>query len=413
MNPIAVIIVMAVLGRFALHVAADILNLNYLKPSLPQGFEDVFDAKRYADAQAYLRVNTRFSWGVEVADLILFFSVWFGKGFLALDHGVRSLTRSPILCGLMFIGVIVLAKSILMLPFSIYSTFVIEARFGFNKTTGKLFIMDVIKKWGLSLGIGGALISAVLAFFEYAGSWAWVYCWGLATTFIIIMQMAAPTWILPMFNQFTPLAPGELRSAIMAYAASIGFPLENVYVMDGSKRSSKSNAFFIGFGKHKRIVLYDTLVNAHPTDELLAILAHEMGHYQKRHIFWMMAAGICQTGIMLYLLSFFISSPLLMDAFYMDTPSVYAGIVFFGFLYVPIDFFLGLIFFALSRKNEYAADRFAVETTRSPRSFVNALKKLAAHNMSNLTPHPFYVFLNDSHPPVLQRIRAIEGMGGD
>jgi STE24 endopeptidase len=224
---------------------------------------------------------------------------------------------------------------------------------------------------------------------------------------MIVMQFAVPTWIMPLFNKFTPLEPGELKTAIMNYAESIGFPLKNVFVMDGSKRSSKANAFFAGFGRHKRIVLFDTLIKNHSVSELVGILAHEMGHYKKKHIYWMMLAGIVQSGIILYLLSLFISAPPLFEAFYMQQPSVYAGLVFFGVLYSPIDFFIGIFMQMFSRKNEYAADRFAAETTNRPNAFIRALKRLAVHNLSNLRPHPLYVFLNYSHPPILDRIEAI------
>jgi STE24 endopeptidase len=409
MNIIGIIILTALLGSFLLHVYADYLNLKNLQRELPKGFQGVYDSDRYKASQEYLRINTRFSWVVGLTDLILFLCVWFGKGFVFIDQWVRAASSSTIVCGLLYIGVLFLGKAVIFLPFSIYSTFVIEERFGFNKTTKTLFVADLAKKLALSITLGGALLWAILAFFEYAGSWAWVYCWALMIVFMMVMQVVAPTWIMPLFNKFKPLEEGELRSAIVSYAKSIGFPLENIFVMDGSKRSVKSNAFFTGFGRHKRIVLFDTLINNHSVSELVTILAHEIGHYKKRHIFWMMLAGISQAGVMLYLLSLFITTPALFEAFYMEQSSVYAGLVFFSLLYSPIDFFLGMFIQVFSRKNEYSADRFAVETTRYPQSLVAALKKLSVHNLSNLTPHPFYVFLNYSHPPVLERINAIQG----
>jgi STE24 endopeptidase len=408
MNIIAAIILTALLGSLVLHFIADLLNLKSLQLILPQEFQGWYDEQRYMSSQEYLRINTYFSWITGMVDVTVFLGIWFGKGFMYLDQWVRSVSTSPILCGLLYIGVLALGKAIISIPFSIYSTFVIEERFGFNKTTWKLFIADLAKKTALAVLLGGALLSALLSFFEYAGPVAWVYCWAMVVVFMIAMQYIAPTWIMPLFNKFNPLEDGELRSAIVLYAQSIHFPLENVFIMDGSKRSVKSNAFFTGFGKHKRIALFDTLVGNHSVDELVAILAHEMGHYKKRHIFWMMVTGIIQSGITLYLLSLFITSPLLSEAFYIDQPSVYTGFVFFSLLYSPIDFFMGLILQAISRKNEYTADRFASETTRNPNAFIGALKKLSVHNLSNLTPHPFYVMLNYSHPPVLQRIRAIE-----
>jgi STE24 endopeptidase len=284
---------------------------------------------------------------------------------------------------------------------------VIEARFGFNKTTPTTYIMDLLKGLLLALLLGTPLLAAILAFFEYAGPHAWWYCWIAVTLYMLMVQFIAPAWIMPLFNKFTPLEEGELKSEILAYARTIGFPLENVYQMDGSRRSTKSNAFFTGFGKHKRIVLFDTLIKQHTVQELVAILAHEMGHYKKHHIRQTLILSILQTGLMLFLLSQFITYQGLFDAFYMPQQSVYAGMLFFAMLYAPIDFFTGILMQLRSRKKETEADQFAAETTRDPASMVVALKKLSVHNLSNLTPHPFYVFLNYSHPPVLQRIQML------
>lgn len=413
MNFIAVIILCAVAADFLLHFTADILNLRRVNNWLPEQFAGLYDESRYADSQRYLRVNTRFEWLAAGMNLILFLLLWFGRGFPLIDQWVRSISDSPVFRGLLYIGILFLLKSVVSLPFSIYSTFCIEERFGFNKTTWKLFLSDRLKQLVLAVCIGGSLLAGVLAFFEYAGPHAWLYCWGVVIVFMIVMQYAVPTWIMPLFNKFKPLESGELKSAILAYANSIDFPLKKIFIMDGSKRSKKSNAFFTGFGRHKRIVLYDTLVKNHTTDELVAVLAHEMGHYKKKHVLWMLLIGIGQTGIMLYLLSFFISSPMLFEAFFMETPSVYAGLVFFGFLFAPIEFFMGIAMQYFSRKNEFEADRFAVETTRRPASFSHALKKLAVHNLSNLTPHPMYVMLNYSHPPILKRLEKVEGWGRD
>ena len=221
------------------------------------------------------------------------------------------------------------------------------------------------------------------------------------------MQFIAPTWIMPLFNKFTPLEDGDLRSAILSYAKSVQFPLENLFVMDGSKRSSKSNAFFTGFGKHKRIALFDTLIEKHSIQELVAVLAHEIGHYKKKHILQSMIISVIHMGVMLFLLSIFLSHEGLFTAFYMDEMSIYAGLIFFGMLFSPIEEILSVVMQLFSRKNEFEADRFAVETTREHESMINALKKLSVHNLSNLTPHPLYVFFNYSHPPVLERIKAI------
>jgi STE24 endopeptidase len=407
MNTIALIILIALLFDSVLNGLSDYLNLTRLQEDLPEAFEGVYDPERYRKSQEYLKVNTHFGWMIAAFDLIVILVFWFGRGFPLLDEWVRSFGYGSILCGLMYIALLVVFKALLSLPFSIYHTFVIEERFGFNQTTWTTYFLDLLKGLGLAILLGAPLLTGILAFFEYAGTNAWWYCWIAVTVYMLGVQFIAPTWIMPLFNKFSPLADGELKSAILSYAGSIKFPIENVYVMDGSKRSSKSNAFFTGFGKHRRIVLFDTLIKRHTTAELVAVLAHEMGHYKKKHIIKSLVLGILQMGFMLYLLSIFISYQGLFDAFYMSRTSVYAGLIFFAMLYSPLDFFIGLFMQMRSRRNETAADRFAVETTRDPQSMVDALKKLSVHNLSNLLPHPFYVFLNYSHPPVLQRINAI------
>ena len=411
MNVIAVIILCAVILDVIIHITADFLNLKMLEGELPDSFKGVYDEDRYRQSQAYLRVNTRFGWITSTFNLVIMLVFWFGKGFPALDAWVRSFDRGTLVSGLLYIGALMLAYAILNQPFAAYATFVIEERFGFNRTTWKTYAVDLVKGVLLSLILGGPLLAGILAFFEYAGHTAWIYCWVIVVIYMFIIQFIAPTWIMPLFNKFTPLEEGELKSAILSYAQSIRFPLKNVYVMDGSKRSSKSNAFFTGFGNHKRIVLFDTLIAQQTVPELVAVLAHEMGHYKKKHILRGMLINTLQTGVMFYLLSLFISYPGLFDAFYMDQPSVYAGLIFFGMLYSPIDFFMGVFLQHLSRKNEYQADAYAVGTTGNPGAMIDALKKLSVNNLSNLRPHPLYVFLNYSHPPVLKRIEAIAHTG--
>ena len=409
MNLIALIILFAIIFDLILNGIADYLNLKRLRNDLPETFKGVYDPDRYSQSQQYLKTNTRFGWITGSFDVALILIFWFGGGFPLLDEWVRSFNYGPIVTGLAYMGILILIKSILSLPFSIYATFVIEERFGFNQTTWSTFVLDLAKGLLLAILLGTPLLTGVLWFFEYAGTNAWWYCWIGVTLYMLAVQFVAPTWIMPIFNKFELLDEGDLKSAILSYAKSIKFPIENVYVMDGSRRSSKSNAFFTGFGKHRRIVLFDTLIKQHTTGELLAVLAHEMGHYKKKHILQSITLGILQMGIMLFLLSLFISYQGLFDAFYMPQKSVYAGLIFFGMLYSPLGFFIGIFMQMLSRKNETAADRFSVQTTRDPKSMVDALKKLSVNNLSNLLPHPFYVFLNYSHPPVLQRIKAIQG----
>lgn len=408
MNFIAVIILTVIFAEFILNFISDLLNLKMLRSELPDAFYGWYDADRYRKSQKYLKVNTRFGWSVSTFDLVVFLIFWFSKGFPLVDRWVQSYHQGPVITGMLFIVALALLKVILSLPFSIYSTFVIEERFGFNKTTWSTFVKDLVKGLFLAVILGGPLLAGILAFFEYAGTGAWLYCWIAVALYMLAVQYIAPTWIMPLFNKFTLLEEGELKQAIFSYARSIDFPLENVFIIDGSKRSEKSNAFFTGFGKHRRIVLFDTLIKQHKVSELVAVLAHEMGHYKKKHIQKTLIIGIVQMGVMFFLLSLFVSYQGLFDAFYMDKKSIYSGLIFFGLIYSPVELFTGILMQILSRKNEYEADKFSVETTRDKSSMVNALKKLSVHNLSNLLPHPMYVFLNYSHPPVLKRVEVIE-----
>jgi STE24 endopeptidase len=407
LNSVAVIILAALVADFIIHTVADILNLKNITNQVPNEFSDIYDTDRYSRAQEYLKTKTRFGWISSSFDIILLFIFWFGKGFVYLDQWVRSFGVGSVLSGLVYIGALLFFKSLIYLPFTIYDTFVIEERFNFNKTTARTFISDIFKGLFLAVLVGGPLLAAILFFFETAGSAAWIYCWILSVIFLFAMQFAAPLWIMPLFNKFKPLEEGQLKDAIIRYAGTIGFSLKDIYVMDGSKRSGKANAFFTGFGKSRRIVLFDTLIEKHTVSELVAVIAHEMGHYRKRHIFHGVVISIIKSGVIFFLLSLFISYQELFEAFYMKEKSIYTGLLFFGMLYSPIDFFTGILTQIFSRKNEYEADRFAVETTKDPGSLSSALKKLSVDNLSNLVPHPLYVFLNYSHPPLLNRLRAI------
>jgi len=407
MNTFFFIILVALLLEYVLGVVANLLNLKTLRLELPPALEGVYQPDEYRNSQEYTRAITRFDFVTSTFGLLVLLSFWFAGGFNYLDQMVRPWGFVPIVNGLLYIGILLIAYSLLTLPFSIYATFVIEERFGFNRTTSRTFLLDRVKGLALAVLLGAPLLAVILALFEYTGYYAWLYCWGAVTIFSLVMQFVAPTWIMPLFNKFTPIESGELKEAILNYARSVSFPVKNVFVMDGSKRSSKSNAFFTGFGHNKRIALFDTLIEKHTVPELVAVLAHEIGHHKKKHILQGTIIGVLHTGLLFFLLSVFLGSPGLYEAFYMDQQSIYSGILFFGLLYTPIEMLLSIVIQAVSRKNEYGADHFATETIQEPQRLVDALKKLSAGNLSNLTPHPFYVFLNYSHPPLLQRIRAI------
>ncbi len=408
MNAYAIIILSTLLLSYLFGLISEVLNLRALQDQLPDEFHDVYDAEAYKKSQAYTRTQTMFGFLTSTFGILVTLIFWFAGGFNYLDQIVRSWQLQPIFAGLAYMGILMFARSVLSLPFTLYSTFVIEEKFGFNKMTPKTFVTDLLKGLILAILLGAPLLAGVLAFFEYAGPQAWLYCWLATTLFTLFVQFIAPTWIMPLFNKFTPLEEGELRTAILNYAKSVNFPLKNLFVMDGSRRSTKSNAFFTGFGKNKRIALFDTLIEKHTVAELVSVLAHEIGHYKKKHILKGMVISIVHMGVMFYLLSLFISHTGLAAAFYMEQVSTYAGLIFFGMLYSPIELILSVFLHIFSRKNEFEADRYAAETTRDPAAMVDALKKLSLHNLSNLTPHPIYVFFNYSHPPVLQRIQAIK-----
>ncbi len=413
MNIYGLIILIALLANFILEIVADLLNLKALDPNLPSEFDGVYDSEKYTRSQEYTKTRTRFGFITGTFNLLVLLIFWQLGGFNYLDQLVRNWQFGVVVNGLLFSGILILGKTILSLPFSIYSTFVIEEKFDFNRTTPVTFVTDLLKGLLLTVVLGGPLLAAVLWFFETTGNLAWLWCWGAVTVFTLIVQFIAPTWIMPLFNKFTPLEDGELRDAIFGFADSVGFSLQNVFVMDGSKRSSKSNAFFTGFGKNKRIALFDTLIEKHTVPELVGVLAHEIGHYKKKHILQGMAISIIHTGVMLYLLSIFVSHPGLFAAFQMEHSSVYAGMIFFSLLFTPIEMVLSPLMNILSRYNEFEADRFAGKNIGEPERMIDALKKLSVHNLANLTPHPFYVLLHYSHPPLLQRIAALRETMGD
>jgi STE24 endopeptidase len=408
MNVFSIVILSALILEFVLELVANLLNLKALKFELPPALEGVYKAEDYSKSQEYIRTTTRFDLVRSTFTLFLLLAFWFWGGFNYFDQFVRTWGFASIVSGLLYIAMLLLAYGLLMLPFSIYGTFVIEERFGFNRTTSRIFFLDLVKGLSLALLLGGPLLAGILALFEYAGPYAWLYCWAAVTIFSLAIQYVAPTWIMPLFNKFTPMESGELKEAILRYARSVDFPVKNVLVMDGSRRSSKSNAFFTGFGRNRRIALFDTLIQKHNIPEMVAVLAHEIGHYKKKHVLQGVIIGILHTGVLFFLLSLFLGSPGLYQAFYMTQKSTYAGLLFFGLLYRPIELVFSIGLQMISRKNEYEADRFAAETIDEPSRLVDALKKLLATNLSNLTPHPLYVFLNYSHPSLLQRVQAIQ-----
>ena len=411
MNPetIFTVIVAIVIFNYVFSRILEYLNSTRYGAPIPGELEDVYDKEKYEKSMAYKKVNYRFAILTGTFSLAVILLMLFYGGFAFADDLVRNVTQHPILVALLFFGLLMFASDLINIPFSVYDTFVIEERFGFNKTTVKTFFLDKIKSWMLGIIIGGGILAVIVWFYTLTEQNFWIFAWIFISIYTIFMYMFYSNLIVPLFNKQTPLEEGELRDAITAFSDKAGFKLKNVFVIDGSKRSTKANAYFTGLGAKKRIVLFDTLINDLGTDEIVGVLAHEIGHYKKKHTLIGVILSILQTGVILFILSLFVGSPVLSEALDASMPSFHIGLIAFGILYSPLSLVLGIGMNVMSRKNEYQADRYASEMFR-PQPLVDALKKLSRKNLSNLTPHPVYVFFHYSHPPLYQRVKALLGI---
>lgn len=410
-NIYTVFIVFLLFVDFILDTVVDLFNFKRLSFKLPEQykieFKDLYETSKYRTYLNYQRANINFNQikrPVELAALIGF--IFFG-GFNAIDQIVRSFGYGEILTGIFYIGSLSVLSFLLDLPFSLYDTFVIEQRYGFNKTTLKTYSLDILKGIILSLILGAPILALLLYFFKTVQNQAWLYSWLALTGIQLILVYIAPVIILPLFNKFEPLPDGDLKKAIEQYSSTQSFKLSGIFQMDGSKRTTKSNAFFTGFGKFRRLVLFDTLIQKHTTDELVAVLAHEIGHFKKHHILKSMFLSIISTGLLFYFFSYFLNNQALFTTFRMESISIYASLVFISFLYSPISRLLSIFSNWLSRRFEFEADRYAKDTYGKPESLITALKKLSIDNLSHLTPHPLKVFLEYTHPPMIERIEAL------
>ena len=385
----------------------DHLNNKRLKDPVPDELDDIYDDESYEKQQSYNQEKSRFSDIASLFSFTVLIVFLLLDGFAHVDQLARSFTDHSLLISLSFFGVIFIANDLISIPFDLYATFVIEEKYGFNKMTGKTFITDKLKGYLLTIIIGGGILALLILFYQEVQDDFWWYAWILISLFSLLMNMFYARLIVPLFNKQTPLEEGDLKEKIQEFAQKNGFQLKNVYVIDGSKRSTKANAYFSGFGREKRITLYDTLINDLENEEIVAVLAHEIGHYKKKHIIVNLIISILVTGFTLWLLSLFIGNPILAQALGVDQPSFHIGLVAFGILYSPISTVTGLLMNILSRKFEYQADDFAKQT-HNAKDLINALKKLTRKSFSNLTPHPAYVFMNYSHPSLYQRVKAME-----
>lgn len=386
--------------------ALDYLNLTAQRKDIPAEVAEFYDQQKYLKSLDYHREQTNFGFLTAAFGFVLSLLMLLFGGFGMLDQLLRNYLHTDISLALVFFGIVVFISDLLTLPFQLHSTFVIEEKYGFNKTTVKTFIADKLKGYVLGAIIGGVLIAVLIMLIQKIGPNFWISFGTIAALFILLVNMFYTSLLLPLFNKLTPLQEGELKSAIEAFAKKVSFPLNNIYIMDGSKRSKKANAFFSGIGKKKKIVLYDTLISNHSTEELVAVLAHEVGHFKKKHIVLSYIISVVQVFFMLFVLSRIVFNENLSLALGGHQQAIHLNLIAFGILFSPLSGITGLLMSLLSRKNEFEADAYAKETF-SGSALANALKKLSVDSLSNLYPHPAYVFFHYSHPPLLQRLKAI------
>ncbi|PIE99912.1 MAG: peptidase M48 [Maribacter sp.] len=401
-------IIIAILTiEFMIETILGHLNSKRYNDPIPDDLQDVFNTEEYQRSQEYKRTNYRFGLLSSGFSLLLTLGFLYFGGFEWIDTLARTVSENPIVTALVFFATIMVGSDLITTPFDYYKTFVIEEKFGFNKTSKTTFFTDKLKGYLMMAIIGGGLIALIIWFFEWAGTNFWVYAWAVVAIFILFMNLFYSRLIVPMFNKQKPLWEGSLKNKIEGYAHKVGFEIRNISVIDGSKRSTKANAYFSGFGKEKRVTLYDTLINDLDEDEIVAVLAHEVGHYKRNHIIFNIISSILLTGFTLFLLSLFINNPEVSKAIGVSRASFHAALVGFGILYSPISELTGLVMNYLSRKFEYQADDFA-KNTFAAKPLITSLKKLSKNSLSNLTPHPAYVFMHYSHPPLIARIKNLK-----
>jgi len=401
------IIVVFLCLDFVLERVLEFLNSKHMSPVLPDSLKGIYDEKEYSRFQFYKRENGRLdSWSSGVGFVVMIVFLVAG-GFGWYNSWVVSLTDGVVWQTILFVVGLSVVSSVLDIPFDYYATFRIEEKYGFNKTTRRVYWLDTVKELFLSLVLGGILLALVVWFYTWAGTYFWLYAWGAVTLFSVFMSMFYSQLIVPLFNKQTPLQEGSLRDKIQAFAGKVGFKLNNIYVIDGSKRSTKANAYFTGLGPKKRVVLYDTLIDELTEEEIVAVLAHEVGHYKKRHTLRSMMVSVIQMGVLFWLFSLCVNNAALSEALGGDRAYFQLGLIAFAILYSPVNLILGVGMNVWSRSNEYEADAFAARYYEGD-YLVSGLKKISVKSLSNLTPHPLYECIYYSHPSLLKRIDAIK-----
>ena len=406
-NFIFFLIIFIPVAGFLLERYLEYLNAGMRSEKLPEKLRGICDEDEYRKTQLYEKDNLKLSFWSSSFNLVIIIVMIIAGGFAFLDNISRSVSNNNVIIALVFFGITGFASDLFNLPFSWYDTFVIENKYGFNTMTIRTFITDHMKSWFIAVLIGAPVLGLITWIYYKTGKGFWLYAWGLITAFSIFINFFYSQLIVPIFNKQTPLIESPLRKKIEAFAQKAGFRLKNIYIIDGSKRSTKANAYFSGFGSKKRIVLYDTLIKEMSDEEIVAVLAHEIGHYKKKHVLRSLVYSVILTGLMLFLFSLVIDSPLLSTAMGAELPSFHLGLIVFGILYSPLSLLIGLVTNYISRSNEFEADRF-VHDNYDPGILAGALKKLSVRNLSNMIPHPAYVFFHYSHPPLLERLSKLE-----
>jgi len=403
-------------GFYILDSVAALLGLRSVQrhagaaDGMPESVASIYDSGEWRRLEQYTSANTKAELLESAFGFALILLFWLSGGFGILNRLIGKWGLGAVPGGVLFIALLWAGRWLLFLPFGIHHTFCIEQKFGFNKTTPRTYAVDQAKSLLIAIVLGGPVLAVVLALLDYRGPRAWLYAWIFTSLLLFVFAWLAPAILMPLFNKFMPLERGDLKDAIIRYARSNAFPIQDIFVMDGSRRSTRANAFFTGFGRTRKIVLFDTLIKNHTSDELVAVLAHEIGHYKRRHIIQKLASGVCNIGLFLFLASILIRSPALAEAFGIRSVPVYGGLAVFLLAYGPIGRLISLAAGFQSRRHEYSADRFAVETTGKRQPMIDALKKLSKNNLANLVPHALQVVLHYSHPPLARRIAAIQAI---
>ena len=401
-----IILLILIAFNYIFSTLLEYLNDRNWKDEIPKSLKDFYQKDKYLKAKEYKKINGKLSFISSTISFLITISLLvlgiYGK---VSDYFMINYQNIFVQSSLFFLSFYVL-NLIVSTPFQYYSTFSIETKFGFNKTTLKTFVLDKLKGMFLSLTIGGILLYVALVLYSKINNGFWIYLWLGLSLFTLFIQMFYTTLIVPLFNKLTPLEDGSLKSKIENYSKKIGYSLSNIFVIDGSKRSTKANAFFSGIGPKKTIALFDTLLEKHTEEELVAVLAHEVGHYKKNHIFQGLVLTIIQIGLMTYLLELCLNNSNLINSLGGEITSFHLGLIVFSMLFSPIGLLIGIFMNILSRKNEYEADKFAKQTY-SGKDLELALKKLSVDSLSNIYPHPFYVFVHYSHPPLIKRLEAL------